>query len=161
MAIINFDFNAVYDCAERVRGMAEVVEQEGKKITSIITTVQSGWIGTGATAYINYLESVRVNIFERAQKLYSIADALKGSAIAAEEADREAARQLAAAEAAISGSAAAHTANQYNPPPPDTNNSPPSPDDVAKQAMDMLKNQFDVLKDAASKQKHKGGGRKF
>lgn len=157
MSTIYFDFNAVYDCAERVRHMAEIIEQEAKKVTFIITTVQSGWTGAGSEAYINYLESVRVNIFERSQKLYSIAEALKGSAIAAEEADREAARRLTEAEAAA---AATHTKVQQTQPevcPPQTTYSPPrqeqSPADIAA---NTISNAFDIVRNVANQSSPKG-----
>lgn len=155
MGNIYFDFNAVYDCAAKVRGIATNVEQEGKKITSLIGTVETGWTGAGASAYINYLESVKVNIFERSQRLYSIADALEGSAIAAEEADREAARQLAAAAAA---EAAAQSASQTQQPaacPPPTpvcepSNAPQAtPKEVATAVNSIFNNAFGAINNVA------------
>lgn len=155
MGNIYFDFNAVYDCAAKVRGIAANVEQEGKKITSLINAVGTGWIGAGASAYINYLESVQVNVFERSQRLYSIADALEGSAIAAEEADREAARQLAAAAAAET--AAQSTSQTQQPaacPPPtpvcEPDNTPQAvPKEAAAAVNNMFSTAFDAINNAA------------
>ncbi|MCX4374917.1 MAG: WXG100 family type VII secretion target [Lachnospiraceae bacterium] len=155
MGSIYFDFNAVYDCAAKVREIAANVEQEGKKITSLISTVETGWTGAGASAYINYLGSIQLNVFERSQRLYSIADALEGSAIAAEAADREAARQLAAAAAA---EAAAQSASQTNQPaacPPPTPvcelNTPPqaTPKEAAAAVNNMFGTAFDAINNAA------------
>ncbi|MCM1060277.1 MAG: WXG100 family type VII secretion target [Eubacterium sp.] len=151
MAEIYFDFNAVYDCAAKVRGIAGNVEQEGKKITSLISTVGTGWVGAGAEAYINYLEAVRVNIFERSQRLYSIADALEGSAAAAEEADREAARRLAAEEAAM---ASAQTQQPAVCPPPapacEPNNTVQtvSPNEVTAAVNNMFSSAFNAVSNA-------------
>ena len=151
MGNIYFDFNSVYDCAAKVRGIAANVEQEGKKITSLISTVETGWTGAGASAYINYLKSVQVNVFERSQRLYSIADALEGSAIAAEEADREAARQLAAAAA----QSASQTQQPSVCPPPATvcepNNTPPqaTPKEVSTAVNSIFNNAFGVINNAA------------
>lgn len=152
MANINFDFNAVYDCAAKVRGIAANVEQEGKKITSLISTVETGWTGAGASAYINYLEAVQVNIFERSQRLYSIADALEGSAIAAEEADIEAARKIAEANAS------AQSVSQSQQPavcPPQApacapdNTVQPKPEEVVTAANNIFNNVFDTVKNAS------------
>ena len=156
MGNIYFDFNAVYDCAAKVRGIAANVEQEGRKITSLIGTVETGWTGAGASAYIDYLKSVQVNVFERSQRLYSIADALEGSAAAAEEADREAARQLAAAAAA--NESATQSASQTQQPavcPPPTpvcepNNAPQAtPKEVATAVNSIFNNAFDAINNAA------------
>lgn len=157
MSTINFDFNAVYDCAERVRDMAEIIEQEAKKVTSIITTVQSGWTGSGSEAYINYLEAVRVNIFERSQKLYSIAEALKGSAIAAEEADREAARKLA--ETSVSAQSVSQTQQPAACPPqtpvcePNNKAQALPKEEIAATVNNMFSNVFDTVNNAAKKGK--------
>lgn len=152
MANINFDFNAVYNCAARVREIAANVEQEGKKITSLISTIETGWTGAGASAYINYLEAVQVNIFERSQRLYSIADALEGSAAAAEEADIEAARKIAEANAsAQSGSqsqqpaACPPQASVYAP----DNTVMPKPEEVMTAANNIFNNVFDTVKNAS------------
>lgn len=155
MGNIYFDFNAVYDCAAKVRGIAANVEQEGKKITSLINAVGTGWTGAGASAYINYLESVQVNVFERSQRLYSIADALEGSAVAAEEADREAARQLAVAAAAET--AAQSTSQTQQPaacPPPtpvcEPDNTPQAvPKEAAAAVNNMFNSAFDAINNAA------------
>lgn len=154
MGNIYFDFNAVYDCAAKVRGIAANVEQEGKKITSLIGTVETGWTGAGASAYINYLKSVQVNIFERSQRLYSIADALEGSAIAAEEADREAARKLAAAEAEIYTQSVSQTQQPSMCPPPtpvcEPNNAPQAtPKEVATAVNSIFNNAFNAVNNAA------------
>ena len=157
MGNIYFDFNAVYDCAAKVRGIAANVEQESKKITSLIGTVETGWTGAGASAYINYLKSVQVNVFERSQRLYSIADALEGSAAAAEEADREAARQLAAAVAANeSATQSASQTQQSSICPPlapvcEPNNTSPqaTPKEVATAVNSIFNNAFDAINNAA------------
>lgn len=154
MGNIYFDFNAVYDCAAKVRGIAANVEQEGKKITSLIGTVETGWVGAGASAYINYLESVQLNIFERAKRLYSIADALEGSAIAAEAADREAARQLAAAAAEVAAQSASQTQQPAACPPPtpacEPNNTPQAtPKEAAAAVNNMFGTAFDAINNAA------------
>lgn len=154
MSSINFDFNAVYDCAAKVRGIAANVEQDGKKITSLISTVETGWTGAGASAYRNYLEAVQVNIFERSQKLYSIADALEGSAIAAEEADREAARKLAeAANAAVQSSISQTQQPAVCPPTPpvcEPNNTvKPKPEEIVTAANNIFNNVFDTVKNAS------------
>ncbi len=155
MGNINFDFDAVYDCAARVRGIAANVEQEGKKITSLIGAVETGWTGTGASAYIDYLKSVQVNIFERSQRLYSIADALEGSAITAEEADREAARQLAAAETMASAQSAGQTGQPTVCPPPtpvcEPNNTAQtsSKEEIVGAVNNMFGSAFDALNNAS------------
>ena len=100
MPNINFNFDAVYACESKIRGIAELVEQEGAKIQKLIGTLEAGWTGTGAAEYIQYLLAVQKNIYERSQSLYSIADSISGSAAAARAADEEAARQLAMQEAA-------------------------------------------------------------
>ncbi|MDE7194623.1 MAG: WXG100 family type VII secretion target, partial [Oscillospiraceae bacterium] len=135
-----------------VRTIAADVEQEGKKITSLISTIETGWTGAGASAYINYLEALRVNIFERSQKLYSIANALEGSATAAEEADIEAARKIAEANAA------AQSVSQSQQPdacPPQTpvcepnNTAPPKPEEVVAAANNIFNNVFDTMKNTS------------
>lgn len=152
MSNINFDFSAVYDCAAKVRGIADNVEQEGKKITSLISTVETGWTGAGAAAYINYLEAVQVNIFERSQKLYSIADALEGSAIAAEEADREAARRLVETNASaqsVSWSQQPAVCPPQAPVCEPDNTVPTKPEEMVKAANNILNNVFDTMKNAS------------
>lgn len=155
MGNIYFDFNAVYDCAAKVRGIAANVEQEGKKITSLISTVETGWTGAGASAYINYLKSVQVNIFERSQRLYSIADALEGSAIAAEAADREAARRLAATEAETYTQSVSQTQQPSICPPPtpvcEPSNAPQAlpKEEVAAAVNSVFNNAFDAINNAA------------
>lgn len=153
MANINFDFNAVYDCAAKVREIAANVEQEGKKITSLISIVETGWTGVGASAYRNYLEAVQLNIFERSQKLYSIADALEGSAAAAEEADIEAARKIA--EANASAQSVSHSQQPAVCPPqapvcaPDNNTIQPKPEEIVTAANNIFNNVFDTVKNAS------------
>lgn len=152
MANINFDFNAVYDCAAKVRGIAANVEQEGKKITPLISTVETGWTGAGASAYINYLEAVQVNIFERSQRLYSIADALEGSAAAAEEADIEAARKIAEATASAQSVSQSQQPAVCPPTPPvcEPNNTvKPKPEEIVTAANNIFNNVFDTVKNAS------------
>lgn len=152
MANINFDFNAVYDCAAKVREIAANVEQEGKKITPLISTVEMGWTGAGASAYINYLEAVQVNIFERSQRLYSIADALEGSAAAAEEADIEAARKIAEATASAQSVSQSQQPAVCPPTPPvcEPNNTvKPKPEEIVTAANNIFNNVFDTVKNAS------------
>lgn len=152
MSNINFDFNAVYDCAAKVRVIAANVEQEGKKITALISTVSTGWTGAGAAEYIKYLEALQADIVKRSQSLYSIAAALEGSAVAAEKADIEAANKISGANASTGAASQIHQPAVCPPTPPvcePNNTTRPEPKEVVPAVNSMFAGAFDTVKNAS------------
>lgn len=115
MSTINFDFDSAYDCITKIRAVAELIEQEGSKMSSLISAVETGWTGAGAQEYIQYLVNVQKNIYERAQNLYNIANMVSGSAELAREADEEAAR-LAANQVCSPSASSSQAQTSYQPP---------------------------------------------
>lgn len=103
MAYINFKFEEVSDSISKIKTAAELLEQESSNVSSLISLVNSGWTGAGASEYVSYLQSLQKNIYARAQNLYSIAEALNSSVSAAREADN-AAKQSISSVVASSGS---------------------------------------------------------
>lgn len=96
MAYIDFDFELANSCESKIRSIAQEIEQESNKFQNIIVNVQTNWIGTGSNEYIERLDILKKEISARAQRLNDIANAIRSSITRAEEADREAARQLEA-----------------------------------------------------------------
>lgn len=96
MAYIDFDFDLANSCESKIRSIAQEIEQESNKFQNIIVNVQTNWIGTGSKEYVERLDIIKKEVSTRAQRLNGIADAIRSSITRAEEADREAARQLEA-----------------------------------------------------------------
>lgn len=144
MADIDFNFSAAYECASSLRKTAAQIEQEIRNMDSIIAKVREGWQGAGAEQYITYLETLRRNISERAQRLYDISDAVNTSAAAAEEADRKASKLAGNNDQACPPPTAANTPAASPPKSADTLVCPP------KNAADVAAKSLDMLKDIAS-----------
>lgn len=126
MSTIKFDFDTAYDCESKIRAVAELIEQEGSKMSSLISAVETGWTGAGAQEYIQYLVNVQKNIYERAQNLYNIANMVSGSAELAREADEEAAR-LAANQVCSPSASSSQPQASYQPPTSPSASSPGNP----------------------------------
>ncbi|MGN0553933.1 MAG: WXG100 family type VII secretion target [Oscillospiraceae bacterium] len=103
--MIDYNVSDVREAASALRSAAEMIAQEAAKIDTIISAVESGWVGAGANEYIQYLLNVRKNIAARVENINEIARLLDISADDAELADIMAAQQLASASSAAIASA--------------------------------------------------------